>query len=99
MSKIFDTSKTIAAIATPIGVGGISIIRLSGQDSIKIADKMFLSSKGIKPSNFSSREMVYGKFVGGIIKDICLCVVFRAPNSFTGDDIWNRPFLIKSRSV
>ena len=39
--------KTIAAISTPLGKGGIAIIRISGQESIKIADKIFESSKRI----------------------------------------------------
>lgn len=87
MSKIFDTSKTIVAIATPIGAGGISIVRMSGENAIMIADKLFKSFKGTSPSSFNNRELVLGKFNGKYASDNCLCVVFRAPNSFTGDNI------------
>lgn len=86
MSNIFDTTKTIAAIATPIGAGGISIVRISGENAIKIADKLFISKKG-KPSSFNARELVLGKFCGKFAQDNCLCVVFRAPFSFTGDNL------------
>ena len=87
MSKIFDTNKTIVAISTPIGAGGISIVRMSGKNSIKIADKLFLSLKGIRPSDFDSKELVLGKFKGKNALDKCFCVVFRAPNSFTGENM------------
>lgn len=87
MNNFFDTSKTIVAIATPIGAGGVSIVRMSGKDSINIADKLFVSCNGVLPSNFSSRELILGKFSGNKAHDNCLCVVFRAPNSFTGDNV------------
>lgn len=85
--RLFDTEKTIAAISTPIGVGGISIVRMSGKNAINIADKLFSTKKGIKPSDFNNRELVLGKFNGSVAKDNCLCVVFRAPNSFTGENM------------
>ena len=87
MNNFFDTSKTIVAIATPIGAGGVSIVRMSGKDAINIADKLFRAPKNIKPSNFSSRELVFGTFSGKNAHDNCLCVVFRNPNSFTGDNV------------
>lgn len=85
--RLFDTEKTIVAISTPIGVGGISIVRMSGKNAITIADKLFSTKKGIKPSDFNNRELVLGKFNGSVAKDNCLCVVFRAPNSFTGENM------------
>lgn len=87
MSKIFDISKTIVAISTPIGVGGISVVRMTGDQSIEIADKLFCSLDGKKPSEFASRVLNLGRFIGDIVKDKCLCVVFRAPNSFTGENL------------
>lgn len=84
--KILDTNKTIVAISTPIGVGGIAVVRISGDDAINIADKLF-KSNGKMPSKFRNRELVFGDYVGKIAKDKCLCVVFKGPNSFTGENV------------
>ena len=84
--KILDTNKTIVAISTPIGVGGIAVVRISGDDAINIADKLF-NSNGKMPSKFRNRELVFGDYVGKIAKDKCLCVVFKGPNSFTGENV------------
>ena len=83
--SLFDLNSTIVAIATPIGVGGISIVRLSGSSSIKIADKFFTSKSGKRPSEFKKRELVFGDFVSDLVSDECLCVVFDN-NSFTGEE-------------
>ena len=87
MNNILDTEKTIAAISTPIGAGGISIVRLSGKNSINIADSLFKSLKGVKPSSFDSNKLVLGYFIGAHAKDKCFCVVFRAPNTFSGENM------------
>lgn len=87
MNKLFDTTRTIVAISTPIGVGGISIVRMTGSSSIEIADKLFSSLDGVKPSNFQNRVLMLGRFKGDNIQDKCMCVVFRAPNSFTGENL------------
>lgn len=87
MNNLFNTDKTIVAISTPIGAGGISIVRMSGKDAIKIADKLFLSLGAKKPSTFASNFLTLGKFKGETAKDKCFCVVFRAPNTFTGENL------------
>ena len=80
-------SKTIAAVATAHGVGGVAIIRISGDDASFVADKIF---KGKTPvSQAVPYLMQYGKildFSGGIV-DSVMCVYMRAPHSFTGEDI------------
>lgn len=86
MSNNFDTQSTIVAITTPIGTGGVAIVRLSGANAIKIADKLF-SSRGKKPSEFLARELVVGKFEYHGFFEQCMCVVFVAPNSFTGENV------------
>lgn len=86
MSNNFDTQSTIVAITTPIGTGGVAIVRLSGANAIKIADKLF-SSRGKKPSEFLARELVLGKFEYHGFFEQCMCVVFVAPNSFTGENV------------
>lgn len=83
--SIFDLNSTIVAVATPIGVGGISIVRLSGLDAVKIADKFFLSKSKKRPSQFNKRELVFGDFTSEKVADECLCVVFDK-NSFTGEE-------------
>jgi len=62
--NMFKTmNDTIAAISTPIGQGGIGIIRLSGQDVLPIADKIFVSKDGGKPSGYKTYTVHYGWIV------------------------------------
>lgn len=77
---------TIAAIATPAGVGAISIIRLSGQQSIDVADSVFEGKKSLKET--ASHTIHYGKIkdnANNFIDDV-LISIFKAPNSYTGED-------------
>ena len=87
MSNFLDTEKTIVAISTPIGAGGISIVRMSGKNAINIADLLFRSMRGVKPSGFDNNKLVLGRFNGKYAVDKCFCVVFRAPNSFSGENM------------
>jgi tRNA modification GTPase len=78
---------TIAAIATPNGVGAISIIRISGNEATHIADSIFKGK--ILVSDARSHTVHYGKIVDSqdnLIDDVLL-TVFKAPNSYTGEDI------------
>ena len=78
---------TIAAVATPIGAGGISIVRVSGENALKIADKMFTTPNKQVMSTLSARSLYYGTVKTTKFSDICLCVYFKAPNSYTGEDV------------
>ncbi len=78
--------KTICALATPIGTGGISIIRISGNDSLNIA-KNFFVSKHIEFENIKPRYLYLGNFISSEVKDQVLMVYFKAPFSFTGEDV------------
>jgi tRNA modification GTPase len=78
---------TICAIATPIGIGGVGIVRMSGPKSCEISDKFFTARGGKKPSGFTPYRMYYGTLDLGSFRDSCLCVRFSAPNSFTGEDV------------
>jgi len=60
-----NLADTIAAISTPMGEGGIGIVRLSGSDSLNIADKVFKSNDGKKPSGFKTYTTHYGWIVNG----------------------------------
>lgn len=77
-------SKTIVAIATPIGVGGVGVIRLSGDDSLKILKTIFTP---LKKQEFEPRKMIFGNVLFDGIQDNCLAVYFPGPKSFTGEDV------------
>ena len=78
---------TIAAIATPNGVGAISIIRISGNKAISVADSIFKGKTHV--ADASSHTVHYGKVVNeqkDFIDDVLL-TIFKAPNSYTGEDV------------
>ena len=77
---------TIAAIATPPGEGGISVIRISGEAAFTIADRGFKG--GVMVGRVSSHTAHYGSFVdsGGEPIDNVVALVFRKPQSYTGED-------------
>jgi tRNA modification GTPase len=77
---------TIVALATPAGVGAISVIRVSGPQSFISIDKFF-KGKG-KIEDAASHTLHYGNIVDqdGLHIDDVLISVFRAPNSYTGED-------------
>lgn len=76
---------TISAIATPPGVGALGIIRISGSEAFSAADKIFNGK--IKLSEAKSHTIHYGNISDNseVIDDV-LISVFRAPNSYTGED-------------
>lgn len=79
---------TIAALATPIGIGGISVIRISGPDSFSCIDSIFTGSSDL--SHAASHTIHYGviKDVDGeTVVDTVLVSIFRNPNSYTGEDV------------
>ena len=78
---------TIAAIATPAGEGAISVIRVSGEDTFKICDKIFKSPSGKKISEQKGYTIHYGEIIdNGEVIDEVLVSVFRKPHSYTGED-------------
>jgi len=80
-------NSTIAAIATPHGTGGISVIRVSGDESISICDKIFKSKSGKKLKDVKTHTIHYGNIVlNDEIIDEVLVSVMRAPNTFTRED-------------
>ena len=80
---------TIAAISTPAGSGGISIIRISGADAVEIADKVFENSFGKKLINAKTHTITHGfvKRADGSFVDEVLASVMLAPNSYTKENI------------
>lgn len=81
-------SKTIAAIATAQAAGGIGIVRISGEDALPIADKVFKASNGLVLSQSEGYRAYHGKvWDEGTPVDEAVCLVFRAPHSYTGEDV------------
>lgn len=80
--------KTIAAISTPPGKGGVAVIRISGDEAIEIGKKIF-TPKGSQPiDSRPPRTQIYGNILlDGQAIDDGMLTVFKAPNSYTGEDI------------
>jgi tRNA modification GTPase len=77
---------SIAAIASPPGMGAVGLIRISGPDSARIADTIF---RGISSKPWQARYQNFGRIVesGGEIVDEVLLTYFPGPRSFTGEDV------------
>lgn len=78
---------TISAISTAQGVGGVAIIRISGINALSIASEMFKPLGTTDVKNFEAYKMYPGYIDGGSFEDFGLCVYFKAPKSYTGEDI------------
>ena len=79
--------KTIATISTPLGKGAISIVRMSGEEALKVASKVF-SSRVLDYNKIEPRKMYLGNFeIEKGINEKCLMVYFKAPYSYTGEDL------------
>ncbi len=92
--------RTVAAIATPNAAGGIGIVRISGGDALSVASKVFVPSKSALTrlgGNDSGRTLAdvagYTALFGTVVEatgeavDQAICLVFRAPASYTGEDV------------
>ena len=78
---------TIAAISTPPAVGGIAVIRISGERAIDIAASLFVPFGKNTLREMPGHTCAYGKIVAnGTPLDDVLLTVFRAPKSYTGED-------------
>lgn len=86
---------TIAAIATPAGTGGISIIKISGPQAIAIASALFHGARptlsdAAPPAEFQSHRLRHGHIVdpvSGVVLDEVLLSVMRAPHTYTCEDV------------
>ena len=77
---------TIAALATPFGAGAVAMVRMSGPRALQIADKVF---RGRRPvADVPAGRVVQGRIEqDGAVLDEVLLTVFRAPRSYTGEDV------------
>ena len=80
---------TISAIATALGEGAVGIVRISGPNSLVLAEQMFFTKDGNTLSMYESRRMVYGHVEDetGNTVDEALCVFMPGPHSYTGEDV------------
>ncbi len=80
--------RTIAAISTPLGEGGIGVVRISGNEASMIADKVFVSATGKKISELSGYRALFGEIRKGESRiDEAVALKFAAPKSYTGEDV------------
>ncbi|HSA07564.1 MAG TPA: tRNA uridine-5-carboxymethylaminomethyl(34) synthesis GTPase MnmE, partial [Candidatus Gastranaerophilales bacterium] len=89
--NIYAGNNTIAAIATPLGVGGVGVIRISGNDSEEIIKKIFSSTlKERKLPEFKPNRVYYGWIYENNLHpvDEVILLYFKAPKSFTGENIF-----------
>lgn len=89
LAELMKMDTTICAPATPPGVGAIAVIRVSGRETFALMDKIFIpQARRKKVSDFPSHTVHLGHIVDGDeIIDEVLLTVFRAPKSYTGQDV------------
>ena len=85
--KIMGFYDTIAALSSPVGKGGVAVIRISGSEAFEIAERVFKTASGKTVIELKPNMMVYGSIVSdGRVIDDGLLVKFASPRSFTGED-------------
>ncbi|AQR98259.1 MULTISPECIES: tRNA uridine-5-carboxymethylaminomethyl(34) synthesis GTPase MnmE [Clostridium] len=85
--KEFDT---ICAIATPIGEGGVAIIRISGEKALEIASEIFVPKNDYDIKNMKTYTMKYGNIVNFKTREIIdevILTYMKAPRSYTGENV------------
>lgn len=89
MKGVFRSMSTICAVSTPLAQGGLSVIRISGDKAIEIAEKIFLPFGDKKVKTMLGHTCVYGKIVNPENNrqiDDAVLTVFIAPKSYTGEN-------------
>ncbi len=86
---MYDTSDTIAAIATPLGEGGIGVIRISGPEAYAVGDAVFRSTSDIPLGKRQDRSIQYGIISDddGMPVDEVLMLIMKGPHSYTAEDV------------
>lgn len=86
-----DTGDTIAAVATPVGTGGIAIVKISGAEAVDTAMALFRPrTPGRRLDEQASQSMLYGHLVDPErerVVDEVLVSILRGPHSYTGEDV------------
>lgn len=82
------TTDTIAAIATAPGAGAVGVVRVSGPDAYAVADAVFRPAGGARPSGVGPGRVLFGRVAArGEVVDQALLLTFKAPASYTGQDV------------
>ena len=82
------SERTIAAVATPPGEGSVGVIRISGEKAAEIADSVFFAVSGKPLSVLKGYTAAYGEIRDGdTVIDDAVALVFKAPKSYTGEDV------------
>ncbi len=76
----------IAAISTALGAAGVAVIRISGESPLSVAEKIFFPLEKISVKEFAPNKMYVGEIKTEKFSDFGMCVYFKAPKSFTGED-------------
>ncbi len=84
--KNAENNDTVAAIATGLTTAAVSIIRVSGSLSHGIAGALFSAADKTPVKDFEPYRLYPGLLKGDAVSDRCMCVIFKAPKSFTGED-------------
>ncbi len=85
-----NINDTIAAISTPLGEGGIGIVRLSGKNALLVADAVFESPNASKPSSYPTHTIHYGRIKAALTREIIdevMLTVLLAPKTYTREDV------------
>lgn len=87
VSMVTQLDDVISAISTPIGVGGIGVVRLSGKDAVQVADKIFRGS--VRLSDVTTHTAHFGHIANleGNVIDEVVALAFKAPHSYTGENV------------
>ncbi len=80
-------SENIAAISTALSASGVAVIRISGDSPLNIAEQMFSPVGKTAVKDFEPYKMYVGEILADGFKDFGMCVYFKGPKSFTGEDI------------
>ena len=80
---------TVAAVSTGLAPGGIGIVRISGENAVEIAEKVFISKNGRLLKDLRGYQALLGsvKDENGELLDEAVALVYRAPKSYTGEDV------------
>ena len=86
---MYDTTDTIAAIATPLGESGIGVIRISGSKAYDVGDAIFQSKSSLPLAQRSDRSIQYGLIVDddGKAVDEVILLIMKGPRSYTAEDV------------
>ncbi|MBE7084363.1 MAG: tRNA uridine-5-carboxymethylaminomethyl(34) synthesis GTPase MnmE [Clostridiales bacterium] len=79
--------ENISAISTALSASGVAVIRISGESPLSIAEKMFTPVGKTGVSDFEPYKMYVGEIHADGFSDFGMCVYFKGPKSFTGEDV------------